>query len=107
MQSSKRSPLHALTRSFTEHPASAGESYARHMGTASGYALRLIGGGLAAAMHGLLPFLFQTTASDMIFKMHDEMQEMQARRAGVAPTGRSGAPVPDAGPAPSLHREQS
>ena len=58
-----------LLRAFTEHPASVGESYWRHLAFALGFAARLILAGLAALVHALLPFLFKTTASRMIAEM--------------------------------------
>ena len=51
---------------FTEHPASVGESYAEHLAMAGGFGLRMILGGCACLIHGLLPFLFVRTGSAQI-----------------------------------------
>lgn len=53
-------------RLFTEHPASVGESYVEHFGMASGFGFRMILGGLACLVHGILPFLFTKTGSRII-----------------------------------------
>jgi hypothetical protein len=37
--------------SFTEHPASVGETYVEHLATALGFAAAMIGGGFACAVH--------------------------------------------------------
>jgi len=60
----------ALLRSFTEHPASVGETYGEHCRVASGVGVRLLGAGLACLVHGLLPWLFATTASRTVSDLH-------------------------------------
>lgn len=55
---------------FTEHPASAGESYGEHFRVAMGFSRQLIGAGLAAAVHAVLPGLHKTTATDRIHGLH-------------------------------------
>ena len=58
---------------FTDHPASVGETYGRHLQHASGFGLRMILGGCACLIHGLLPFLFVKTGSRQITSLHDRM----------------------------------
>lgn len=48
---------------FTAHPRDVGESYAEHAVFACRYGLRMMAGGVAALLHGIFPFLFQTTGS--------------------------------------------
>ncbi|MDE2437004.1 MAG: hypothetical protein KGM49_12155 [Sphingomonadales bacterium] len=60
-------------RLFTEHPASVGESYAEHLGVASSFGLRMIAGGIACLVHGLLPFLFVKTGSRQVSVLHETM----------------------------------
>jgi len=60
-------------RAFTDHPASVGETYFEHMGRASCFGLRMIGGGIACLVHALLPFLFQRTGSAAIAALNDRM----------------------------------
>lgn len=58
---------------FTEHPRSVGETYLEHMGMAGGFGARMILGGLACLVHGLLPFLFTKTGSRAITELHGRM----------------------------------
>ena len=61
------------TKLFTEHPASVGETYGEHLVMASGFGVRMILGGIACLIHGLLPFLFVKTGSRQIGALHDIM----------------------------------
>ncbi|WKZ13097.1 MAG: DUF6356 family protein [Gammaproteobacteria bacterium] len=65
---------------FTEHPASVGETYVQHMGSASSFALHMIGAGVCCFIHGLLPFLFVKTGSNTITRLHDRMVVNRDRR---------------------------
>jgi hypothetical protein len=58
---------------FTAHPASVGETYVQHMGSASFFGSRMILAGLACMLHGLLPFLFTSTGRQTIEMLHDRM----------------------------------
>ena len=57
-------------RLFLDHPRSVDESYLEHLLFAGGFALRLVGAGMAALIHALIPCLFEKTASNMIAKMY-------------------------------------
>ena len=59
-----------FSRLFLDHPRSVDESYFEHLLFAGGFALRLLGAGLAALVHALIPCLFEKTASNMIAKMY-------------------------------------
>jgi hypothetical protein len=59
-----------LKSMFVDHPESVGESYWQHFGVAFGFALTLIGAGLAALVHALVPGLCKTTASSTIRRLH-------------------------------------
>jgi len=65
-------PMAAL-RPFTEHPASVGETYAEHCGTAVYFGARMIFAGCACLVHGLLPFAFVRTGSRAITELHERM----------------------------------
>ena len=66
--------MHAtLHRLFLSHPQTVDESYGEHFLFALGFATRLLGAGLAALVHALIPCLFETTASRMICQMHDRI----------------------------------
>jgi hypothetical protein len=59
--------------SFTEHPASVGETYGEHFATALYFGGRLMAAGLACVVHAVLPFLFTRTASRTIADLHARM----------------------------------
>ena len=56
----------SLTTLFTDHPKSVDETYGEHLVMASSFGLRMILGGIACLIHGLLPFLFVKTGSQQI-----------------------------------------
>lgn len=58
---------------LTRHLDSVNETYFEHLGHALGFAVRMIGAGLACLVHGLLPFCFQKTGSNCIERLHDRM----------------------------------
>ncbi len=58
-----------LTKAFTDHPASVNETFGEHFVFAERFGLKLIGAGLAACLHGILPFAFKTTASRTVQEM--------------------------------------
>ncbi len=59
---------------FTSHPSSVGETYAEHAVFAGRFALRLFAAGGAAAVHAIIPCLFEKTASRMIAEMYEMTQ---------------------------------
>ncbi len=62
-----------IHKAFTQHPATVGESYGEHMGTALGFAGPLLLAGLCCLVHAVLPFAFEKTGSRMITHLHDRM----------------------------------
>lgn len=62
-----------IRKAFTEHPASVGETYWQHLAHASSFGIRMVLGGFACMLHGLLPFLFVKTGSKQITTLHDRM----------------------------------
>ena len=73
-----------ISKLFLDHPRSVGETYAEHQAFAFGFAMRLIGAGLAALVHAVLPFAFETTASRTVRAMVAEM-DARKRKASAAP----------------------
>lgn len=58
---------------FTRHPASVGESYGRHFGVATRFGVTMILGGVAAILHGVFPWLFETTGSRTVARLHQQI----------------------------------
>ncbi len=59
-----------LARLFLAHPESVDETYLEHARFAGGFALRLLLAAGAAAVHAVIPCLFERTASRMIARMY-------------------------------------
>jgi len=71
--------------SFTEHPASVGETYGEHMASAWGFAARMALGAGACFVHGIFPFLCVTTGSGTIRELYARMISHRLR-----PSAQSG-----------------
>jgi Family of unknown function (DUF6356) len=70
-----------LIRAFSEHPASAGESYTEHLLRAACFGTRMVFAGIACLVHGVLPFLFVRTGSRAIAELNERM--VVNHRAGL------------------------
>lgn len=68
---------------FTRHPADVGETYGQHLAHASVFGVRMIAGGFACILHGLLPFLFVKTGSQQIRTLHDRMVVNRSKMPSV------------------------
>jgi hypothetical protein len=66
---------------FTAHPQDVGESYFQHGVFACRYGAKMTCGGIAAFLHGLFPFLFQTTGSRITRELNAALEESRARAA--------------------------
>jgi hypothetical protein len=66
---------------FTAHPSDVGESYLQHGLFACRYGAKMMFGGLSAFLHGLFPFLFQTTGSRITRELNATLEESRARAA--------------------------
>jgi hypothetical protein len=69
------------TTPFTAHPREVGETYLEHGFFACRYGVKMALGGLAAFLHGVMPFLFQTTGSRITRELNATLQESRARAA--------------------------
>jgi hypothetical protein len=69
--------------SFTEHPASVGESYLEHMAMALSFAGAMLVGGLACLAHAFLPFLCERTGSSAIAALHERMVQNRVSARGA------------------------
>lgn len=72
--------MNGLARAFSEHPSSVGESYLEHLGTASRFSGALAIAAAACLVHGLLPFLFVSTGSRQVRRLHESMVTHRVRR---------------------------
>ncbi|VVE70302.1 capsule biosynthesis protein [Pandoraea captiosa] len=73
---------------FTQHPASVGENYLQHLGSALSFALPLLVACLACLVHAVLPFAFEKTGSKIIVRLHERMVTNRHRQ--VARSERTG-----------------
>jgi hypothetical protein len=62
-------------RLFLSHPQQAGESYFQHQRMALSFAWPLLGAGLAAIAHAVVPGLCERTAGDIIRKLHGRLEK--------------------------------
>jgi hypothetical protein len=62
-----------ISRWFTSHPATVGESYGEHLVTATSFGSRMVLAGIACMLHGLLPFLFVRTGSRAVSELNAEL----------------------------------
>ena len=67
--------LHRTTR--TLKLSEVGESYAEHWNVATFFGLRMIGGGIATLVHGLVPGFFTRTGSNTVKALYGEMRRRQ------------------------------
>jgi hypothetical protein len=80
-----------LTRLFTGHPATVGETYFGHLRQALGFSIRMFAAALACFVHALLPFLFVRTGSSCIETLHQRMVVNRARRGAAGAGAGAGA----------------
>jgi len=69
-----------VPRSFSDHPASVGESYSEHFAVATGFGLRLIGAGLACLVHACVPAWFTRTGSHAVRALAVELEQRATGR---------------------------
>ena len=66
---------------FTAHPREVGETYLEHGVFACRYGAKMTWGGIAAFIHGLVPFLFQATGSRITRELNEALELSRARAA--------------------------
>jgi Family of unknown function (DUF6356) len=69
-----------LQRIFISHPAAVNETYLEHLGSASSFGTRMIAGGVACLIHGLIPCWFERTGSNQVRRLYDRMVENRRKR---------------------------
>ena len=88
-----------LDRWFFAHPRSVEETYFAHQRAAWGFSASLLKAAAACFIHGLVPGLFESTASGSITELHERMvtQRRGARtETQMMSETHSLAPHPDA-----------
>ena len=68
-----------ITKAFTDHPATVGETYLEHMRTALGFSFTMLRSAVCCAVHALLPFLFTKTGSSAIEDLHRRMVRQRSK----------------------------
>ncbi len=63
-----------IQRLFLDHPASVDETYLEHARFAGSFAFWLLLAGLAASVHAVLPFAFEHTASGILRRLHQRIE---------------------------------
>ena len=71
-----------ISRLFTHHPRSVGESYAEHAKIAGRFGFVMATAGLKCLLHALVPAVWPTAASDAVRALH---RELDRRREQAAP----------------------
>ena len=74
---------------FTAHPHSVGESYVEHGLFACRYGAKMTLGGIAALLHGIFPFLFQTTGSRITRELNAALDASRSRAKSSGETIRT------------------
>lgn len=59
---------------FTKHPNSINETYFQHLKCALTFGVKCLIAGFAVIIHSFLPFLFEFTASNIVKKLNDQLQ---------------------------------
>ena len=60
-----------MIKKSKQHLSSVNESYFEHIKVASKVGLKMIHGGLLALIHGLIPGIYQTNASNKIKELYE------------------------------------
>ena len=80
--------------SFTEHPASVGETYLEHLAMALSFAVPMMLGALACLVHAIFPFLLVQSGSSAIATLHDRMVINRASPRRAERLGADAATLP-------------
>lgn len=92
-----------VTKVFTEHPASEGETYVEHFKVAMGMSRQLAGAAMCAAVHAFYPNAHKVEASSRIRVLNDWLDcgDRGSVCDAVAQAKAAPAPAPAPGPVPS------
>jgi hypothetical protein len=73
--------------SFTEHPASVGETYLLHLRRASSFGTWMLIGGLAIFVNALFPRLLTGVGSNIVARLNDRMVVNRSSARQSVPVG--------------------
>lgn len=86
-----------LDRWFLAHPRSVDESYREHQRAAWRFSASLLKASAACFIHGLMPVLFESTASRSVADLHERMaRQRRGSRADTQMVSGPLAPLRDA-----------
>jgi len=71
---------------FLDHPRSVDETYLEHLFQATRFSMKMVYGGFACFVHGLIPSLCERTGSAAITDLHDIMVK---NRSGQTPARKN------------------
>lgn len=77
----RETAMTAFERLFLAHPRRVGETYGGHCLTAFAISARMVAAGLACAVHGIFPFLFETAASRTVKHLSEDFAARRFRGA--------------------------
>ena len=63
---------------FSDHPSSVGETWSEHALRALKISYSMAAASVAALFHAVFPFLFETTASQTIKRLNNEIEDLEA-----------------------------
>ena len=61
---------------FTKHPKSLGLTYWEHMKGSLGYSYSLFSGSIKASIHAVFPFFYETSTTDVVKKIQEDMKKI-------------------------------
>ena len=79
--------LNRISRAFSDHPQSVGETYGEHAAFASSFGLQMVLCGIACLVHAVFPFLFVRTGSTCIRELHARISNGPRALPQKAPQG--------------------
>jgi hypothetical protein len=66
--------MRRFNATFTDHPASVGETYGQHLRFALRFSGLLLTASIAAFIHALVPSMFETTGSRILRRLHSDLE---------------------------------
>lgn len=67
-----------MSNAFTKHPKEVGLSYTGHFFFAWSVVFKLMKGVVCCSIHSVFPFMFTTTTSTIIKKLHEKIEDRKS-----------------------------